>query len=61
MKVKVFRKVGVFKSAHEIVYCDRVSYRVEEKQFTGYTGEMVSAYISDATGYVVINTDKGDL
>tara|TARA_R110000851_G_scaffold119283_2_gene246913 strand:- start:1419 stop:1604 length:186 start_codon:yes stop_codon:yes gene_type:complete len=61
MKVKVFRKVGFFKSDEEIVYCDRVGYRVEKKQFTAYINEQVSAYISNATGYVVINTDKGHL
>tara|TARA_R110000803_G_scaffold177889_2_gene240299 strand:+ start:354 stop:539 length:186 start_codon:yes stop_codon:yes gene_type:complete len=55
MKVKVFRKVGFFKSDEEIVYCDRVSYRPEEKQFTGYLNEQISAYISNATGYIIID------
>jgi hypothetical protein len=61
MKVKVFRKVGFFKSGEEIVYCDRVSYRPEEKQFTGYLNEQVCAYISNATGYIIIDMNKGDL
>ena len=62
MKVKVFRKVGFFKSGEEIVYCDRVSYRPEEKQFTGYLDGQVAAYISNATGYVAIDVhDMGDL
>ena len=61
MKVKVFRKVGFFKSDHEIIYCDRVSYRVEAEQFTGYLNEQISAYISNATGYIVIDMSMGDL
>ena len=59
MKVKVFRKVGLFKSGYEIVYCDRLSYRVEEEQFTGYLNEQISAYISNATGYIIIDIVEG--
>jgi hypothetical protein len=54
MKVKVFRKGGFLKRGYEIVLCDRVRYSVEEKIFIGHIDDKVSAYISDATGYVVI-------
>ena len=57
MKVKVFRKGGFFKRGYEIVLCDRVRYLVKEKTFTGHIDDKVSAYISYATGYVVINGD----
>jgi hypothetical protein len=64
MKVKVFRKVGFFKHDYEIVYCERVRYLVEEKIFTGYVDDSSTqalVCISNATGYVVLNMDKGDL
>jgi hypothetical protein len=55
MKVKVFRRTGFFRNDNEVVICDRVSYMVEDEIFTGYIGEKVSAYITDATGYNVLS------
>ena len=62
MKVKVLTKAGLFKCGHEIVHCDRIRFQIKEKQFTGYVGEGaeegVSAYISNAIGYVAF-TEEG--
>ena len=62
MKVKVFRKVGFFRRDYEIVCCESIRYSVQDKTFTGFLDKTCTqsvAYISNATGYVVLDINKG--